>query len=150
MADWLYCGAARHVDANGTQCLLRTHDAIWCSPPGLRPWAGIPQPGDRLWLLWRDSAAGPVFLLGGGRLAQNSQTRFGTDLLYTETDIPGVRNAAERSGYGGGTGMSFLRLVGVVFPTEGQLAVSGLGPVQFALSEADPSQSEILFRLLKV
>ncbi|OGR10711.1 MAG: hypothetical protein A2097_04435 [Desulfobacula sp. GWF2_41_7] len=150
MADWIYCGTDPPVDANGTQYLLHTHHAIWCSPPGLRPWPGKPRPGDRLWLLWRDHAGGPVLLLGGGRLAQNSQNRFGTDLLHTNTDIPGVRDAAQNIGYGGGMAMSFLRLVGVTFPTGGQPDVHGIGPITYSLSVADASQSAVLNGLLRV
>ena len=150
MADWIYRGSDPPVDAKGTQCLLRTHHAIWCSPPGLRTWPGRPRPGDRLWLLWRNHAGGSVLLLGGGRLAQNSQARFGTDLLHTNTDIPGVRDAAQNLGYGGGMAMSFLRLVGVAFPTGERLAVHGIDPITCALIAADASQSAILNGLLRV
>ena len=83
-------------------------------------------------------------------MVQNDQTRFGTDLLHTNTDISGVRDEAQNLGYGGGLSMSFLRLVGVVFPTGGQPAVNGLGTIPNALSEANTSQSAILSGLLQV
>ena len=71
MTDWIYCGSASQVTASGTQTLLRTHQAIWCSPPRLRPWPGTPLPGERLWLLWQESSSSPaVSLLGGGRVAK--------------------------------------------------------------------------------
>ena len=71
MADWIYCGSDAQANAAGTQSLLRTHQAIWCCPPGLRPWPGTPRGGDRLWLVWRASPASRiVLLLGGGRIDQ--------------------------------------------------------------------------------
>jgi hypothetical protein len=143
MADWIYCGSNAAVDAAGTQSLLRTHQAIWCPPPGLRLWPGTPHPGERLWLVWH-AAGGPILLLGGGRLAQNNQARFGTDLLHTNSDILGVRDAAENLGYRGGTAMSFLILEDVAFPAVGQPPVAGLGVVPTALSKATPTQSTIL------
>lgn len=150
MANWIYCGSDPPVDAPGTQSLLRTHAAVWCSPPGFRPWPSVPQPGDRLWLLWRDRAGGPVLLLGGGRLARNNQTRYGTDLLHTNRDIPGVREGAENLGYRGGQGMSFLRLGGLMFPRGVQAVVNGLGGIPNGLSEASEPQSVILDDLLQV
>lgn len=150
MVDWIYCGTNPPVDAGGTQSLLRTHDAIWCSPPGLRPWPGVPQPRERLWLVWRDGIDGPISLLGAGRLALNTQQRFGTNLLHTNTDIPGVRDEAEQLGYGGGLGMSFLRLQNVVFPTDGHPAIAQLGLLSSALNEATPTQSGILSAMLPV
>lgn len=150
MADWIYCGSDPPVDADGTQSLLRTHQAIWCSPPGLRPWPGTPLPGDRLWLLWRDASEGLILLLGGGRLAPNNRKRFGTELLHTNTDIPGVRDAAEGHGYGGGLGMSFLRLRGVVLPHGVPSAVTGFCAIPNALSEATVAQAATLNNLLPV
>ncbi len=150
MADWIYCGSDPPVGAAGTQSLLRTHQAIWCSPPGLRPWPGTPAAGDRIWLVWGDGAGGSVFLLGGGRLVGNAQARFGTSLLHTNSDIPGVRAEAERLGYGGGLGMSFLLLNPVAFPASGHPVVAGLGPIPNALSEASAAQSAILSGMLPV
>lgn len=149
MADWIYCGSNPPVDAAGTQSLLRTHNAIWCSPPGLRPWPGTPQPGDRIWLLWVNDG-GTLLLLGGGRLVGNSQTRFGTTMLHTNSDIAGVREAAEGLGYGGGLGMSFLRVGNVVFPASERPPVSGLGTVPTALSQATAGQSEVLAAVLPI
>ena len=43
------------------QSLLREYRAIWCRPPGFRrPWPGIPQPEDSLWLVWRLVVAADV------------------------------------------------------------------------------------------
>jgi hypothetical protein len=89
-------------------------------------------------------------LLGGGRLAANAQPRFGTNLLYTNSDIHGVRNAAEQLGYGGGLGMSFLRVQEIVFPAVEHPVVAGLGAIPNALSEANEAQSAILVGMLRV
>ena len=150
MTDWIYCGSDPPVDADGTQSLLRTHQAIWCSPPGLRPWPGIPAVADRIWLVWRNGAGGSILLLGSGRLAANTQPRFGTNLLHTTSDIPGVRDAAKQLGYGGGLSMSFLRVQEVAFPAVGHPAVAGLGAIPNALSEASEAQSAILDGMLRV
>ncbi len=130
MADWIYCGSDPPVDAAGTQSLLRTHHAIWCSPPGLRPWPGTPEPGDRIWLLWANVN--------------------GTTLLHTNSDIDGVRDEAVGLGYGGGLGMSFLRVENVVFPATERPPVTGLGVVPTALSQATEYQSEALVGMLPV
>lgn|SRR5215210_2099146 len=149
MVEWIYCGSDPPVNAEGTQRLLRTHQAIWCSPPGFRPWPGIPSVGERIWLVWRDGAGGPILLLGGGRLAGNAQPRFGTSLLHTNSDIHGVRDAAEQLGYEGGFGMSFLRVQPpVAFPVAGRPVVAGLGPIPNALSEANQAQRAILSAVL--
>jgi len=117
MADWIYCGSGPTVGAAGTQSLLRNRRAIWCSPPGLRPFPGVPQPDERLWLVWRESATAEVILLlGGGRIEQAPRVCFGTNLLWTNADEPGLRTEAEALGYKGGSAMSFLRLQAVVFP----------------------------------
>lgn len=150
MADWIYCGSAAAVDAAGTQSLLATHQAIWCSPPGLRPWPGTPQPGDGLWLVWRESSeAQTVLLLGGGRIEQAPRALFGTSLLWTDPDAPGLRTAAERMGYEGGSAMSFLRLQAVVFPG-GQPSVQGLGSIDNRLNVATAAQVATLSALLPI
>ena len=150
MADWIYCGSNAAVDAAGTQSLLRTHRAIWCSPPGLRSWPAIPQAGERLWLVWRESdSAQLVLLLGGGRIQQAPRTLFGTRLLCTDPDVPGLRAAAERLGYLGGTAMSFLRLSAIVFPT-GLPAVQGLADIDNRLNVATPAQFAALSGMLPI
>lgn len=150
MADWIYCGSDAAADAAGTQSLLRSHQAIWCAPPGLRPWPGTPQPGERLWLVWRASTVAPtILLLGGGRIEQAPRSLFGTDLLWTDPDAQGIRAAAEQLGYEGGTAMSFLRLVSVVFPT-GQPLIQGLTGIDNRLNKATAPQLAVLLAELPI
>ncbi len=150
MADWVYCGSHSAVDAAGTQSLLRTHRAIWCSPPGLRPWPGTPHAGDRLWLVWREShSAQTVLLLGGGRIQQAPRALFGTRLLWTDPDAPGLRVAAEQLGYLGGKAMSFLRLSAVVLPT-GLPPIQGLADIDNRLNVATPAQFAALSGVLPI
>src|SRR5437016_4849392 len=69
MSDWIYCGTDHQANADGTQSLLRAHQAIWCSPPGLRAWPDTPVvAGERIWLVWRDTRRASLVLLGGGVL----------------------------------------------------------------------------------
>ena len=150
MADWVYCGSDSAVDAAGTQSLLRTHRAIWCSPPGLRPWPAIPQPEDRLWLVWRESPSSQtVLLLGGGRIEQAPRALFGTRLLWTNHDAPGLLAAAEQLGYKGGKSTSFLRLDAVVFPT-GLPLVQGLADIDNRLNVATPTHFGALSRVVSI
>jgi len=117
VADWLYCGSGAAVNAAGTQSLLRTYRAIWCSPSGLQPLSGTPQPGERLWLVCRDSSPDRiVLLLGGGRIQQAPRALYRSNLLWMDPDAVGVRAAARQLGYAGPNSMSFLRLAPVVFP----------------------------------
>jgi hypothetical protein len=140
-ADWIYCGSASQVPAAGTQSLLRAYEAIWCSPPRLRPWPGTPKPGERLWLLWRQSPSDPVLLLGGGRIVQAPRNIFHTNLLWTNADVPGVADQATRLGYTGPTNMSFLRLKPVVFPVGGYpQPIRGNWSIETGLNIATPSQ----------
>jgi hypothetical protein len=109
MPDWIYCATGQQVDAASTASLLATHQAIWCSPPGLRPnGPGVPAPNDRVWLVWRDGGS-PV-LLGGGRALAAPRQLYNTATLWVDPDMPGIRAAAVGLGYGGGPAMSFLRL----------------------------------------
>jgi len=150
MSDWIYCGSDSAVGAIETQNLLSTHEAIWCSPPGLRPWPGVPQPGERLWLVWRESEnSQTILLLGGGILAQSPRNVFGTNLLWTEVDSPGIRTAAVQLGYEGPTSMSFLRLSEVVLPI-GQPAIQGLVGIPTRLSEPTPAQLAVLLSALQI
>jgi hypothetical protein len=71
-------------------------------------------------------------------------------LLHTNTDIPGIRDDAEQLGYGGGLGMSFLRVQQAVLPPVGHPVVDGLGPIPNALSEASENQSAILDDILSI
>ena len=148
--NWIYCGSESAVDSAGTQDLLRNHQAIWCSPPGLRPWPGIPHPGDRIWLVWRNSPATEIVqLLGGGRIQKAPRALFGTILLWTERDTPGLRAAAESLGYEAGNAMSFLRLEAVVFPNA-QTTIHGLGGISTRLNVATEEQFSALYALLPI
>ncbi len=110
MTHWIYCGTVPPVDASGTQALLRDEAAIWSPPPGFRPWPGIPIPGETLYLVWRSAPGKPVRLLGCGLILAAPRRLYGTEVLWTGRDDPGMRAAAERLGYTGGPAMSFLRL----------------------------------------
>jgi hypothetical protein len=89
------CGSGNNVDANGTQSLLRTHRAIWCSPPGLRPWPAVPREGEYLWLVWReDASSGPVLLLGGGFIQKAPRNLFNTELLWAKSGPPGASRSS--------------------------------------------------------
>ena len=150
MTDWVYCGSDSAVDAARTQSLLRTRRAIWCSPPGLCPWPGTPQSGERLWLVWRESAsARAVLLLGGGRIVQAPRALFGTNLLWTDPDSPGLRAAAMQLGYVGPTSMSFLRLSITTFP-EGQPVIDGVRDIDSRLNIATSAQVAALVSALPV
>jgi hypothetical protein len=138
-ANWIYCGSGSEVDANGTQSLLRDRRAIWCSPPGLRPWPATPQPAEPLWLVWRQADFVPdLLLLGGGKIQQAPRQLFGTNLLWTNPDAQGLRAAAVRLGYEGPTSRSFLRLQPVVLPT-GQPPIQ-IDGVHYGLNLASPDQ----------
>lgn len=144
MGDWIYCATDDQVDAAGTRRLLREMKAIWCPPPGLRPWPRQhPDAGDRVWLVWRRREDdGPVKLLGTGLLQANDEERFNTRLLWTHGDLPGAVDLAESLGYRGGRGMSFLVLDGVRTP-EAPPEVD-LGDVKPRFNEAADGQREVL------
>lgn len=151
MAAWIYCATAGQVNAENTQSLLRSHRAIWCQPPGLAPWPGTPQPDDRLWLVWRQQAgAEPTALLGGGRVLAAPRQLYGTRLLWTNPDLPGVRDQAAHLNYQVGTAVSFLRLDGPVFPAEGRPEVAGLGQLSPGLNVATAAQAEVLAGVLPI
>ena len=53
MIDWIHCVTAIQMDDAKTQLLLCRHQAVWCLPPTIVPrLREVPQPCDRLWLLW--------------------------------------------------------------------------------------------------
>jgi len=112
MANFIYLGTGVQVNADRTRQLLEEWRAIWCPPPRLRPWQGTPNHDDHVWLCWAESAgANEMLVLGCGKSQENPDgPRYGSEMLWTNRDIPGVTPAAERLGYGGGTGMSFLKL----------------------------------------
>jgi hypothetical protein len=84
-------------------------------------------------------------LLGGGSVERAPRTLFGTNVLWTNRDAPGLHAAAERLGwYGGGKSMmSFLRLRNVILPIQ-QASVEGLTAVRDGLNIAAPSHVSIL------
>jgi hypothetical protein len=142
MADFIYCGTEPPVGAAGTQqLLLGPLNAIWC-PPARVPVQ--PSDNDRVWLVWRPSAATAPVVLGGGRVAVTDNGR----VLWTNATLPGVRPAARALGYGGPTNMAFLHLTGVVSPP-GQPPVN-LGTIATGLNVASAQQVQALTQLLVV
>ncbi len=103
-----YIANDQGVDMTATQRLLIDFSAIWCPPPGLREWNGNPAPNDQLTLGYLQR--GSLYLLGIGMLTENSTERYRTSLLFTNTDVPGIRDGAENLGYEGGSAVSFLIL----------------------------------------
>ena len=151
MADWIYCGTHPPVDSAGTEAVLRAYGAIWCPPPRLRPWPPVwPSPGERIWLVWRDQRDTSVLLLGGGRLVGNGIGKFGTYLLHSNADLPGVREEAKRVGFGGPSNMSFLLVREVEVPVGGSCYIHGLGCVIAGLSAASQEQVAILLGVASV
>ena len=137
MADFIYCGTGRYVNATGTQqLLLGEFNAIWY-PPDSR--LTISQ-HDRVWLVW--GPASPV-LLGGGRVAADPTG----NVLWTDNTLPGVAKAAQSLGYPGPPTMDFLKLTRVVSPV-GQPPLT-LGVVLKAgLNVASDQQVQALTRLI--
>ena len=121
--------------------------AICCRPPGFRrPWPGIPQPEDSVWLVWRAlRSSKTVMLLGGGLVERAPRNLFGTDILWTDRDSPGLYTAAERLGYygGGKSTMAFLRLRDVILPIH-DASIQGLTDMDGGLNIALPSHASIL------
>ena len=149
MSSWIYCGSDAGVDAVATQSLLRSHAAIWCAPPGLRPWPATPEAGEAIWLVWGSTAQNGYRLLGGGILAAAPRQLYDTALLWTDPDCPGMRAEAEGLGYHGGPAASFLRLKSVVFPRDDTMPVlEDVGPLQVGLNRATPKWTERLKHLL--
>ncbi len=148
--DCIYCGTTAQVDAANTQALLLNQQAIWCPPPRLRPWPEPhPQDGNRLWLVWREEQGTPVLLLGGGKIwGHQPPARYGEVILWTDRTI---RDAAVRLGYGGGTGMCFLRLQDTVFLPGNEIRlIEGLGDIRGGLNVATRNQVNILEQILPI
>lgn len=124
MTDWIYCATQQQVDAEHTQQLLIERGAIWCQPPGLRPWpqGSGPVPAERLWLVWRHGEEPGLSLLGAGRFVESPRPgeRFGTAVLWTNADQPGLREEAMDLGYTGPLNMAFLMLAPRVLPDGGR------------------------------
>ena len=150
MPDWIYCGTEQQADAQGTQNLLRTHQAVWCSSPRLRAWPGEAAPGERLWLVWRATNSDSTSLLGGGTLLRGPREVYHSTLLWTEADLKGLRAEAVKQGYSGPTSMSFLRLSNVVFPDSSPIAIVGLGHLVGGLNAATAEQTERLEKALRI
>lgn len=114
MASYVYVGTSGGVDAEHTAQLLRDFNAIWCPPTNVIRWNVQDQPKakDRIWLIWANQVPtfDPPLLLGAGHLMQATRARFGSEMLWSNGDAPGIRPAAERLGYRGPTSMVFLRL----------------------------------------
>ena len=72
-------------------------------------------------------------------MARAPRGLFGTTLLWTERDCPGLRPTAIQLGYLGPTSMSFLRLRATVFP-DGQPALRGFETIDSRLSVATTAQ----------
>jgi hypothetical protein len=89
-------------------------------------------------------------LLGGGVLLKAPRDLYQTNLLWTDPDAPGLRAEAERQGYGGGTGMSFLRLSGVAVTSTPFPIIEGLGEVASGLNVATSKQVALLDAKLEI
>lgn len=143
MPDYIYCSNKRHAKAGKTQALLvGEFNAIWY-PPMARV-SPPPVAGERVWLIWRaDDQAGPL-LLGGGRIAADSEG----NALWTNRTLPRVRQEAIALGYAGPLNMAFLRLNNVV-PADTQ-PVENLGLVRTGLRVATEEQVRVLSQLLPI
>lgn len=154
MRNWIYCGTSKQVGAGETRGLLEDRSAIWCPPMGKSAWPTEPRDGDPLWLVWQreaGSATCPILLLGAGKIVVNSVERFQTPVLFTESDIPGTRDAAIGIGYSGPTSMSFLVLRNRVFPNIGQFPeIKGLGTIRSGLNGCDEVQAAELRKMLNI
>ena len=150
MPSWIYCGTAQQVDAVNTQKLLRNHQAIWCPPPGFRPWPqNHPKAGEVLWLIWRENpGAHTIFLLGRGKILAAPKQNYGTTVLWTGPDHPILREAAMQLGYGGGTAMSFLRLENICLPIDGVPPIQNLIGIQNRFNVANADQLAVLQQTL--
>lgn len=143
MPDYIYCGNKRRAKAGKTQELLvGEFNAIWY-PPMARV-TPPPVAGERVWLLWRaDDEAGPL-LLGGGRIATDSEGH----VMWTNRTLPRVRQEAIALGYDGPLNMAFLRLNHVVAAEIHP--VENLGMVRTGLRVATDEQVRILTQLLPI
>lgn len=146
---WIYCGTDQQVDATNTQDLLIAQDAIWCPPPIRNPWPGNPVGGEPLWLVWRAVNGGPVLLLGAGIILAAPRHLFQTEILWTNPDMPGMRQYAQGLGYAGPTNMAFLRLHRIVYPPKVK-SLQGIGELAGGLNVATPAQVEILRQELPI
>jgi hypothetical protein len=131
----------RRLDAS--QAEKGRPDAVWCPPPGVLPWNVANQPvgGDERLLTYRAEGNGPVLPIGTGVLLQTpSPPKYGTQVLWTDTDLPGLNLFAQASnglGYGGGAGAAYLRLerIRVVQQQDVEALAAALPPLQSGLNE---------------
>ena len=145
----IYCGTAAQVGKEKTRELLDgPYHAIWCRQPDrIRPWHSDPKPGDKLWLVWRERPRDPVYLLGCGRILQAPRVNWGKEVLWTDIDCPGIKEAAQSLGYGGGTAPAFVRLSDVKRP-QGGFPKARVNPQHSGFTEATPEEAAILDGLL--
>lgn len=104
-----------------------------------------------MWLVWGSQADGGLRLLGAGILLAAPRTLYGTNLLWTDIDCPGIREEAERLGYGGGPAASFLRLNRVVFPVGQETSrLENIGALRPGLNLATEDMANRLSQMLRV
>lgn len=140
MRDLLYVGTDGGVSAANTKKLLSTHAAIWCPPMHMKV---EPEMGDRIWLVWKTKDNPNVDLLGGGTLAASPRGK----MLWTERDLPGLRDAARDLGYGGPANMAFLVVEGAPVLSFPSTALS-LPDAKAGLQHADEAVAKQLGALL--
>ena len=119
----IYIATDAQVPCEQTAALLKDFQAIWCPPPRLRPWNGTPSSARETVVLVHRAMG--YTLLVTGTVCQNTRLVFGTDLLWTNRDLPGVRQKAEGLGYSGPRNMTFLRLEGVRAARQGVTGNAG-------------------------
>jgi hypothetical protein len=100
-------------------------------------------------MLWRATPNDVSHLLGGGTLDAPPRQLYGTMVLWTNPDAPGLRDAAMNLGYGGGTAMSFLRLVHPVI-CEDCPPLPELGPITTHLNIATGGDLDVLAAALEL
>ena len=154
MIDWIYCVTAIQMDEAKTQSLLRTHQAVWCLPPTIVPRlrGEVPQPGDRLWLVWGKRIVGAsMHLLGGGCVQKAPQQLFGTRVLWTGPEIPSTNQNAASVGIIGGPAMTYFRLHPIAIPSaEMLLPLESFALLTVGLNEATADQVRLLSDVLPV
>jgi hypothetical protein len=90
-------------------------------------------------------------LLGGGIIEAAPRQLYGTTVLWTNQDAPGLRDEAKRLGYGGGAAMIFLPLRDSVFPAGSTPpALPTLGTLDTGLNELSPGQANSLAAYLPI
>jgi len=103
----IYVATEDGVGPEQTMDLLNQMSAIWCPPPNLRAWSGEPTGGEKCILVYRGQN---WQILGSGQIRNNPREIFGTHVLWTQADVPGLRDCAIDLGYPGPNSMAFLIL----------------------------------------